>query len=629
MNNHPMSHFLFGRLAWLTTVWALCASSAAAQLAITEVMSSASTNHGASYVANQSDFWELTNFGSTAIDVTDYTFADSLETPRQPLVALGDPRLVLAPRESVVFVRTKETTTVEQFREWWGERLPSWVEVRMVSTTPGFNSLTDGLRVWDQALNLVDRVDFGVSRRGVSFVSDPVTGEFGAFSEAGVDGAGKAATADDVGSPGAAVGPLPLQIVSQPKNQVVCAGTDPAFEIRATGLPRPKFQWYFNGSAIPGATGARYVITNVQPAQVGPYQVVVSNGLELVLSASVTVAVTMDRSAPSIVTAPLDVEVYSNQTAQLSVEACAFPIASYQWFYDGVPMDGETKAVLALPSCTPAMSGAEICVRVSNELGFQTACAHLQVTPKPKLRLTEVMANGGPDCVQGADWVEVTNFDTRDVNLRGYRFSDRYSLVGAFEIKQPVVLAPGQSVILTEGLNADQFARWWGAGNLPPNLVVISYYGLGLGTNDAFYLWNGAADDPEDSVDYRSWAGMLPGVSQLFTSQDEDCFFGCDSVVGEAGAFRAECGGIGSPGYTTNPPPRLVTITRDALQTRLQWHGVEGRTYRVEYTDRLQTPHSGAWLSLGEVVATDSLPTKRDTNPNSSGRFYRVLEVNR
>src|SRR5262245_59354903 len=132
MNNHPASNSLPGRLSLWATVCALCAGSASSQLAITEAMSNASTNHGASYVANHSDFWELTNFGNTAIDLADYTFADSQETPRQPLVPnpIKEP-LVLAPRESVVFVRTKETTSVEQFRAWWGERLPAWVEVRM------------------------------------------------------------------------------------------------------------------------------------------------------------------------------------------------------------------------------------------------------------------------------------------------------------------------------------------------------------------------------------------------------------------------------------------------------------------------------------------------------------------
>ena len=42
-----------------------------AQLAITEVMSSASTNLGSTLVAQSSDFWELTNFGTDPVNLND------------------------------------------------------------------------------------------------------------------------------------------------------------------------------------------------------------------------------------------------------------------------------------------------------------------------------------------------------------------------------------------------------------------------------------------------------------------------------------------------------------------------------------------------------------------------------
>jgi len=48
-----------------------------AQLAITEVMSSASTNLGPIRVASRTDFWELTNFGTNTVELTDYRFSDS------------------------------------------------------------------------------------------------------------------------------------------------------------------------------------------------------------------------------------------------------------------------------------------------------------------------------------------------------------------------------------------------------------------------------------------------------------------------------------------------------------------------------------------------------------------------
>src|SRR5258705_13933543 len=88
---------------------------ARAQLAITEVMSDAATNHGPMVVQNQSDFWELTNYGPSPINLAGYFFSDSLETPLVPLVAQGDPRLIIAANQSLLLVRNKETTIAAQF----------------------------------------------------------------------------------------------------------------------------------------------------------------------------------------------------------------------------------------------------------------------------------------------------------------------------------------------------------------------------------------------------------------------------------------------------------------------------------------------------------------------------------
>jgi hypothetical protein len=382
-----------------------------------------------------------------------------------------------------------------------------------------------------------------------------------------------------------------------------------------------------NGSIIPGATDARYVITNAHPSQAGSYHVAVANGIDAEFSALATLTLTTQPSAPSILMAPMDAEVYSNQTARFEVTACAFPLASYQWLSNGLPLVGATERILVVPGVTPAMSGTEYCVRMTNTLGMNTACARLTVTPKPRLRITEVMARANSNCVQHADWFELTNFDTFTVNLRGYRFSDRFSLVSPGVITPTVMLQPGQSAILVEGLTPEAFRQWWGAGNLPPGLTIITYTGLGFSeAGDQLYLWNAAASDPDDWVDSRSFAASVAGVSQRFGSEEWDCYFGCDNGVSEWGAFRAvECGDIGSPGYTTNGPPRLVSVTFEAPGARLTWHGIEGRRYRLESNG---TVGPAGWQPVGEITAADSLPALTDPSAARTGqRFYRVVEL--
>ena len=448
------------RVSAVLAMLGLAGTAAQAQLAITEVMSHAATNQGAAFVPNQSDFWELTNFGTDPIDLAGYTFADSLETPLVPLVQPGDPALSLGAGKSVVFVRSRETTNVAQFRAWWGDCLGANVAVRMVPRTPGLDPAEDGVRLWDREMNLVDRVDFGVAHRGVTFVSDRDSGEFGAYSEPGVDGTCRAATADDWGSPGAAAGPYPLRIVQHPTNQVVCVGGEATFAVRATGLPRPRFQWFFNGSAIPGATAANYTVANALPSSVGAYYAIVTNGLEVRSTVPATLTVTTELSAPSVVTPPAEVELYTGQTGRFAVAACAYPPATYQWLSNSVPVAGATDRVLLVPDCTPGMSGTEFCVRISNALGTNSACARLTVTAKPNLRVTEMMALANRDCDQHADWFELTNLGTNMVKLRGYRFSDRNALATARVIAEDVRLRPGQSAILVEGMTPQAFRQW-------------------------------------------------------------------------------------------------------------------------------------------------------------------------
>src|SRR5262245_53160703 len=79
---------------------------ASAQLAITEVMSSASTNLGTTLVAQSSDFWELTNFGTNAVNLNDgYRWNDNagefLGADPFPFVGLS-----IDPGESIIFIET-------------------------------------------------------------------------------------------------------------------------------------------------------------------------------------------------------------------------------------------------------------------------------------------------------------------------------------------------------------------------------------------------------------------------------------------------------------------------------------------------------------------------------------------
>jgi hypothetical protein len=68
-----------------------------------------------------------------------------------------------------------------------------------------------------------------------------------------------------------------VYIVTQPVNQQAVEGSTLTFSVVAGGAGPLAYQWLFDGATISGATNSNYSVTNVQPANVGNYSVIVSN----------------------------------------------------------------------------------------------------------------------------------------------------------------------------------------------------------------------------------------------------------------------------------------------------------------------------------------------------------------
>jgi len=219
----------------------------------------------------------------------------------------------------------------------------------------------------------------------------------------------------------------------------------------------------------------------------------------------------------------------------------------------------------------------------------------------------------------------VTNFGTNTVDLLGYRFSDEFTLEGSVTVTQSMVVQASESVVFVKTPEPAIFIDWWGADQLPPGLKIFPYSGFSLFKGgDTLYLWNAAAELPDEVIDFLSYETNFVGVSQRFDIDTAP--FGADSVPGEFGAFRAwPCGDIGSPGYTTNPPPRIVSISRDTAGARVKWRGVESAAYRLEYSATLPTT---LWNLVDEIMATNALPTLIDPGGlNAGNRFYRIRQL--
>jgi arabinan endo-1,5-alpha-L-arabinosidase len=92
--------------------------------------------------------------------------------------------------------------------------------------------------------------------------------------------------------------PVAPGITTQPQSQTVTVGANVQFSVAASGRPTPTYQWNFNGTAINGATGSSYGLTNVQPSNAGDYTVTVSNNSGSVTSGRATLTVNAATSPP-------------------------------------------------------------------------------------------------------------------------------------------------------------------------------------------------------------------------------------------------------------------------------------------------------------------------------------------
>src|SRR6185369_17057687 len=86
-----------------------------------------------------------------------------------------------------------------------------------------------------------------------------------------------------------AMGRAPVvQVV--PTNQLVSRGSQLTFRVAiSNAIPAARCQWLLNNQPIAGATNTTLLLSNVRPANVGTYLVVVSNVINSVLTAVATV----------------------------------------------------------------------------------------------------------------------------------------------------------------------------------------------------------------------------------------------------------------------------------------------------------------------------------------------------
>lgn len=172
-----------------------------------------------------------------------------------------------------------------------------------------------------------------------------------------------------------------VQITTQPSSQTVIAGQNVTFTVVATGT-NLTYQWFRDGSEIPGATSASYSLTPAEAADSGAeFYVVVSNSLGTTQSSTATLTVD---EAIAIDDQPQSQTVNEGDPVTFFVTLSAGTNPTYQWFRNGSPISGATSDSYTIPATTVADDGDSFSVDVTNTLGTVSSnAAVLTVTPTP------------------------------------------------------------------------------------------------------------------------------------------------------------------------------------------------------------------------------------------------------
>ncbi len=234
-------------------------------------------------------------------------------------------------------------------------------------------------------------------------------------------------------------------ITSQPANQTVNAGQAATFTAAATGAASLNFQWQRNSVNISGATSSTYTTPATTSADdQAQFSVTVNDGTG---SASSTVAVLTVISPVSIAAQPAPQIVAVGESATFTVSVTGSDPLTYVWSRNGQPIANSNSSSYTTAPVTPADSGSQFSVVVSNVLG---------PVPSASASVTVVAYNSPAKYYVDA----VSGSDTNDGISKDQPWENAPGMAACSFNCTAFQLQPGDQVIFKGGVT-------WQAGSFP------------------------------------------------------------------------------------------------------------------------------------------------------------------
>jgi uncharacterized repeat protein (TIGR01451 family) len=158
-------------------------------------------------------------------------------------------------------------------------------------------------------------------------------------------------------------------IYRHPTPQTNYPGSNVTLSVVAVGNGPFAYEWRLNGTNIDAPNSATLVLSNLTPAMLGNYSVVVANDAGSAVSADAFVFVV---TTPRILAEPQTISALAGTNALFTVTAQAAPPVSYQWLFNGTNILNATNASYFIPAVTAADVG-DYRVIITNSYGSATS----------------------------------------------------------------------------------------------------------------------------------------------------------------------------------------------------------------------------------------------------------------
>lgn len=152
----------------------------------------------------------------------------------------------------------------------------------------------------------------------------------------------------------------PPSITGQPVSLTLPPGADAVFHVSATGSSPLSYQWQKDGQnlanagRVSGASASDLTVTGIQASDAGNYRCVVANSVGSTNSSYASLSLI---TPPSFIQQPVSQIVQVGGNVLFAATLAGSEPMTYQWFFNGSPIQGETNAIYTIPSASTNQAG--------------------------------------------------------------------------------------------------------------------------------------------------------------------------------------------------------------------------------------------------------------------------------